>query len=83
MTNSNHPLDPLSTVEIESATQATRQFVDELNEGIKPQSIQFNTVTLIEPPKHQVLSWLGYEQTAFPIARQAEVIFVMILPLSC
>ncbi|TIB39896.1 hypothetical protein E3P86_00918 [Wallemia ichthyophaga] len=76
MTNSNHPLDPLSTVEIESATQATRQFVDELNEGIKPQSIQFNTVTLIEPPKHQVLSWLGYEQTAFPIARQAEVIFL-------
>lgn len=73
METSNHALDPLSKTEIEQATQATKEFVDVLKESIKPQSIQFNTVTLIEPPKQEVLAWLGYEETASPITRQAEV----------
>ena len=67
-----HPLDPLTRIEIEQATAATKAFV-KLEQGLKPQSLQFNTVTLIEPPKQQVLAWLGYEDNAPLITRQAEV----------
>ncbi|TIB93572.1 peroxisomal copper amine oxidase [Wallemia mellicola] len=57
------------------ATDATKAFV-KLEQGLKPQSLQFNTVTLIEPPKQQVLAWLGYEDNAPLITRQAEVILL-------
>lgn len=67
-----HPLDPLTRIEIEQATAATKAFV-KLEQGLKPQSLQFNTVTLIEPPKQQVLAWLGYEDNSPLITRQAEV----------
>lgn len=67
-----HPLEPLTRTEIEQSTAATKAFV-KLEQGLKPQSLQFNTVTLIEPPKQQVLAWLGYEENALPITRQAEV----------
>ncbi|TIC65459.1 peroxisomal copper amine oxidase [Wallemia mellicola] len=73
--NNSQPSISNSNSSAKQATDATKAFV-KLEQGLKPQSLQFNTVTLIEPPKQQVLAWLGYEDNAPLITRQAEVILL-------
>lgn len=62
-----HPFDPLTNAEIEKAVQTVRMHHAKLN---------FNAVTLREPPKKEMLQWLEKPpQTPRP-ARVADVIAI-------
>lgn len=71
----SHPLDPLTKDEIVLSCDVTTQFSNDLKHNFKPKSFLFNTVTLVEPPKHLILNWLGHlnDLKDFTITRQAEV----------
>lgn len=50
MSKTSHPLDPIGPTEISRAA-------DILRKQIKPESIRFKVVDLVEAPKSQVLAW--------------------------
>lgn len=62
-----HPLDPLSTLEIETATSLLRQEKGQL---------YYNAVTLLEPPKAEMLAWLTDEQHSARPARIADIVAI-------
>lgn len=63
----SHPLDPLSPEEIEYATSTVRN---------KHGQLGYNAVTLLEPPKRELLAWLGGRETTPKPTRKAEVVAV-------
>ena len=60
-----HPLDPLDADEIQAAVSVVRKEKGNLN---------FNTVTLHEPPKSEMLEWLAQTTKANRPARVADVV---------
>lgn len=65
LTSVHHPLDPLNQYEIRTAASIFRQ-------KFSSEKIRFNCITLLEPPKHELLAYLS-TGTGRP-ARMAEVI---------
>ncbi len=78
-----HPFDPLTQDEIHASVAAVRAFVKAGGYDGEPASPLFNTISLREPPKVDVLRWMGLfsdkEIAAIattapsPIKRQADV----------
>jgi len=62
-----HPLDPLSSLEIETATSLLRKEKGQL---------YYNAVTLLEPPKAQLLPWLSDPEHAERPQRIADVVAI-------
>ena len=62
-----HPLDPLSTLEIDTAVALIRE---------KYSPINFNAVSLYEPRKAEMLAWLQNPEKAPRPARCAEVVCI-------
>jgi len=62
-----HPLDPLSGLEIEAATSLLRKEKGQL---------YFNAVTLLEPPKAELLPWLTDPDHTTRPARIADVVAI-------
>ena len=62
---SSHPLDPLTTSEIEAAVDVIRK---------EHGNLFFNTVTVQEPRKADMLAWLGDPAKAAKPTRVADVI---------
>ncbi|KLT39260.1 putative peroxisomal copper amine oxidase, partial [Cutaneotrichosporon oleaginosum] len=54
-----HPLDPLTQDEIRASVAAIRAFVKKGGYDGEPASPLFNTISLREPPKVDVLRWMG------------------------
>lgn len=63
----SHPLDPLSVSEILSAVSVVRQ-----HHG----NVDFNTVTLLEPPKSRLLKWIAQPKDENLPQRQADVVAI-------
>lgn len=85
-TNANlaHPLDPLTAREIKLAADTVRAFMAKGQFEGAPASPLFNSISLLEPPKYDILRWAGTftpkELAAVgaepkPITRQADVSF--------
>lgn len=78
-----HPYDPLSIAEIENASQAVRNHMAKGGFAGHPATPLFNSISLLEPPKYDVLRWQGLfsekelasarTSPAAPIKRQADV----------
>lgn len=62
-----HPLDPLSTAEIDTAVSLIREAHGKVN---------FNAVTLYEPRKAEMMAWLADPQKAPRPARAADVVAI-------
>lgn len=62
-----HPLDPLSTVEIETAVSIVREQHGNLN---------FNAVSLYEPRKAEMMAWLADPKNAPRPARAADIVAI-------
>lgn len=62
-----HPLDPLSTTEIDTAVALVREKYGPLN---------FNAVSLFEPRKADMLAWLADPEKATRPARCADVVCI-------
>lgn len=80
--NLAHPLDPLTAQEIKLAVDTVRAFVAKGDFEGAPATPLFNSVSLLEPPKYDILRWaktftpkelaaVGAEPK--PITRQADV----------
>lgn len=65
-----HPLDPLSEVEIEKTVAIIR--TEHSNERFK-----FNGITLLEPPKAEMLAWLSHPDKIGKPARKADIVILM------
>lgn len=78
-----HPFDPLTQDEIRASVAAVRSFIKKGGYDGEPASPLFNTISLREPPKADVLRWMGLfseeeiaaiaTTKAAPIRRQADV----------
>lgn len=62
-----HPLDPLSTVEIDTAVALIRKEYGKVN---------FNAVTLYEPRKAEMMAWLENPQKAPRPTRAADIVAI-------
>lgn len=62
-----HPLHPLSASEIEDVVSIVRR---------EHGQVYFNTVTLLEPPKSELLEWLSNPEGAQKPHRQADVVVI-------
>ena len=62
-----HPLDPLSSLEIETATSLLRKEKGQL---------YYNAVTLLEPPKAQLLPWLSDPDHSEKPQRIADIVAI-------
>ncbi|KAL2426677.1 Copper amine oxidase 1 [Exophiala dermatitidis] len=62
-----HPLDPLSSLEIEAAVTILRG---------KYGKLYYNAVTLLEPPKAQMLKWLADPETTPRPHRVADIVVI-------
>ncbi|KAI9037161.1 peroxisomal copper amine oxidase [Aspergillus affinis] len=62
-----HPLDPLSTAEIDTAVALIREEHGKVN---------FNAVTLYEPRKAEMMAWLADPQNAPRPARAADIVAI-------
>jgi primary-amine oxidase len=62
-----HPLDPLSTSEIDAAVSLIRREHGKLN---------FNAVTLYEPRKAEMMAWVASPETTKRPARMADVVAI-------
>lgn len=63
-----HPFDPLSAAEIDAAVGIIR--------GEKGDALFYNTVTLWEPRKAEMMAWLGAPETASRPHRVADVVAI-------
>lgn len=87
-----HPLDPLTPAEIKGAVAAVRAFLKKGGaEGARVNPL-FNSISLREPPKYDMLRWTGLftpkeiaaaapKHKAAPIRRQADVSTLHCLPI--
>ena len=62
-----HPFDPLSTIEIDAAVAIVRK---------EHGNLHFNTVTLYEPRKAEMLVWLSNPETTSRPMRAADVVAI-------
>lgn len=62
-----HPLDPLTTPEIDSAVSIVRK---------EHGNVNFNAVTLNEPPKEKMLAWLANPDGLPRPTRSAELVVI-------
>ena len=67
MSATSHPLDPLTAAEIEAAVAIIRS---------KYRRLIFNTITLLEPPKAEVLKWWGNRGSDTLPNRMADVVVI-------
>lgn len=76
----SHPLGPLSGAEI---SQSSALIKSQWPEGTK---FQFKIVTLLEPPKTELVPYLAAEkagQTPKPIDRKSQVVYYLRNTVSC